>query len=643
MRARVSALLLLFAALFCLSRPVRAAEWQQPTPEELSMTSDPAAPNADAIYLYLEEKTDALAESRTTYVRLKILRDVARKYADVEIPTYTRECEIADVHGRTIHPDGTIFPLKGKPYRKTIVKTGYIQFRRTIFSLPNVETGSILEYSYKFRCVAGVSLVPRWTAQRREFIRNEHFSFHPVDATFLASSQYLPPGAKITFQHGRFELDLTNVPGIPEEEFEPPLDSISYRVRFYETRTPKPEDYWKQYGKNWSDAVDAYAASSPSIVAAANNWTIGAKTEQEKAEALYSAIMKLDNTEYSREHSAAENKAGGVKQIDTASDVLAVKRGNPSQLALLYLALVHATGLKAYAMKVADRDQAIFQPTYPSATQLDDTIVIVVVGGKEVFCDPGERYATFGHLHWRHSDVGGVRQQEGGSALAHTPLQKYTDNMDRHQADLALGTDGSVTGTATEILSGTRALQFRQMALETDEAALKRDWENEVKTELPLGPQLHADHFLGLDPQGESLVVRIAVSGSLGSSTGKRLFVPLSIFAAGRPNPFTSSHRETVIDMRYPFYERDEVVLHVPAGMVIETVSPNVRLELPNMAAYVTTVTHDGQTITFKRDFAMANAIYKPEEYDKLKGFLSDVSNKDREQAVLQIWTKASQ
>lgn len=45
------------AAAF-LALPGWAQKFQEPTQEELRMTSDPMAPGAPAVYLYFEEKTD---------------------------------------------------------------------------------------------------------------------------------------------------------------------------------------------------------------------------------------------------------------------------------------------------------------------------------------------------------------------------------------------------------------------------------------------------------------------------------------------------------------------------------------------------------------------------------------------------------
>jgi hypothetical protein len=62
-----------------------AADWQQPTPEELKMAAEPSAPNADAIYPYREDVTDNKNHMEAIYVRLKVFRDEGKKYGDVEI------------------------------------------------------------------------------------------------------------------------------------------------------------------------------------------------------------------------------------------------------------------------------------------------------------------------------------------------------------------------------------------------------------------------------------------------------------------------------------------------------------------------------------------------------------------------------
>jgi len=641
-------------SLFILPASAFAADWQQPTPEELKMTAEPSAPNADAIYLYREDVTDNKNHMEAIYVRLKVLRDEGKKYGDVEITGAGGYFQITDIQGRTIHSDGTIIPFTGKPYEKLLVKTKTLQYKAKVFSLPEVESGSILEYRYKLRYDDNRLVSPEWDVQHALFVRKAHFHYIPTDREVISSidkgsatssiaySQLLPKGSKVVENRGEFDLAVENVPALPREEYEPPMQAFAYRVRFYYTSKRSSQEFWNSYGKSWSHDIDRFASPSPAINDAAKELTSGVTTQDEKLTKLYDAVMKLDNTRYSREHSNDENRAEGVKHIKSAADVLALKRGSPDDLAMLFLALARAAGFHAEAMAVVNRDSDFFEQNYLDGDQFNDLIILVTVDGKERAFDPGERYATYGTLHWRHALAGGIRQQDGHTALVESPSLGYKDTIVQRLADLTLAPDGSITGSVTIICTGQHAMRWRQKALEGDDVALKKDFDDQLQTELPPGLIVQTDHFLGLSDENSNLMIRMKVTGSLGTATGKRIFLPLSIFSAGNRDPFTSSHREEPIDLQYPFLEKDQVTLHLPAGFQVESVPSDARVDLPQSAVYISHAAANGQTITFTRSYVLANMLYDAKEYDKLKGFFDDVSNKDHAQAVLRVASAAS-
>jgi Transglutaminase-like superfamily/Domain of Unknown Function with PDB structure (DUF3857) len=626
-----------------------AADWQQPTPDELKMTAEPAAPNADAIYLYREDVTDNKMHMEAVYVRMKILRDEGKKYADVELTGAGRDFQITDIQGRTIHSDGTVIPFTGKPYEKLLFKTKTRQYKAMVFSLPDVENGSLLEYRYKLRYNDNTYLQPEWSVQTALYTRKAHFAFTPTDREVLshvdkgnataqiAYSQMLPKDHKVVVTRGVYDLEVENIPALPREEYEPPMDAFAYRVRFYYTSVRTPQEYWNSFGKSWSHEVDKFASPSAAINDAAKELTSGATTQDEKLNKLYDAVMKLENTRYTREHSQDENRAEGIKHINSAADVLALKRGSPDELAMLFLALARAAGFHAEAMAVVKRNRDFFQQNYLNGNQLDDLIIFVTVDGKERAFDPGERYATYGTLQWTHTLAGGLRQQDGHIAITNSPGISYKDTIVHRMADITLASDGAVTGNATIILTGQSAMRWRQRALEGDQVELKKDFDDQLQPDLPPGIIIHTDHFLGLEEEGTNLLVRLNISGSLGTTTGKRIFLPLSIFAAGSRDPFASSHREEPIDLQYPYLEKDEVTLHLPAGFQVESVPTDTRVDLPQNAIYLSATKAADQTITYQRNLIMANILFTASEYDKLKGFFDDVSNKDRAQAVLHI------
>src|ERR1700761_9055593 len=93
-------LLFLLAALG--AAPLRAADWLPVTAEELQLTSEPKAPGAAAIYLYRQVDRNDYMSQESHYIRLKILKEEGRKYADIEI-TYTKGADnIRGIEARTI-------------------------------------------------------------------------------------------------------------------------------------------------------------------------------------------------------------------------------------------------------------------------------------------------------------------------------------------------------------------------------------------------------------------------------------------------------------------------------------------------------------------------------------------------------------
>src|SRR5271170_3977364 len=142
----------LLSALISLPAAIAHADqqWTPPTPEELSMTSQPQVPGASAVYLNREETTDDKLHMFSIYVRLKVLNELGKEFGNVELQ-YAHASEggsvtVEDIQGRTIHPDGTVIPFTGKPYDKLIEKTQGVKFLAKVFSMPDVTVGSIIEY-----------------------------------------------------------------------------------------------------------------------------------------------------------------------------------------------------------------------------------------------------------------------------------------------------------------------------------------------------------------------------------------------------------------------------------------------------------------------------------------------------------------
>jgi len=148
--ARVCAIALLMASGGLGSAGhARADEWKPITPEELKMTSVPESPGAPAVILYREvTKDDGRTPHEDTYIRIKILTDEGRKYANIEIPYFRDSGAVYGIRARTIRSDGSVVPFDGKALDQTIVKAKGVKYLAKTFTLPEVQAGAIIEYHY---------------------------------------------------------------------------------------------------------------------------------------------------------------------------------------------------------------------------------------------------------------------------------------------------------------------------------------------------------------------------------------------------------------------------------------------------------------------------------------------------------------
>ena len=613
------------------------------------MTSDPKAPGADAVYLYREERTDDALHYHSEYVRIKILTEKGKELATVRTPYEHRNFKVTDIQGRTIHSDGTAIPLKTKPSDLMDVKTKDFQLNTMVFTLPNVEVGSILEYRFQIRYDDDMVSSPTWDVQQPYYVHKAHYFFQPSPrleyitnghgdaANRLMYGVIGPKEVKIAADStGRYTYDISDVPPFPSDDWMPPLNSIHWRVEFYYTGYTSGGEFWQKEGKRWAKETDHFAAPSKALKEAVSKIVAPADTDAQKARKIYEEVMKLDNTDFTREKSSAERKAEKLKQIKDAEDVWNQKSGSSDNIALLFVALARAAGLHAYPMQVVNRNRALFDPNFLSLSQLDDYIAAVTLDGKDVLLDPGEKMCPFGALHWKHSYASGLRLTDNGPVGATTPNVPYTASTISRVANLSIDPSGNVKGTARFIFTGQEALHWRQLALKNDEAEVKKQFIESIHADLPDGVQAEFDHFLGLDEYNSNLMAFVTVSGGLGTATGKHFFLPEQFFEAHARHPFVAQDKRTTpIDVHYPRMESDNVTYHLPSEIAVEIPPAPGAISWPDHAVLKVSADAKGNDVTIARTAAFNFTLLPAKDYGDLHDFFQKVATADQQQLVL--------
>lgn len=639
------------------------------------MTSLPGYPGVAAVVLDREETTEDDLHVVHHYERIKVLTKEGEKYANVQLPFVTttgdsdydqNDKTLGEIQARTIHADGTIIPFTGKPYLKVLEKSKDVKVQERVFTLPDVEVGSILEYRYATRIADNMYEAPNWYIQGDLYVKSAHYKWYPTSQELTNSREQLintitwfpilPEGVKVERhdipQAGLspgprqyFEVVVKDVPPEIKEPYMPPIASFSYRVLFNFTAERTYAEWWKNEGKDWAKSMDSFADVNSTLRKETAAITEGATTDDQKLQKIYAAVMALENTRYSRQREQREDKASGEGKVKNAADVLSHKRGSSSQLTGLFVAMARAAGMKAYFMLVPDRSQEIFVASWLSFQQFDDTIAIVNVNGKEEYFDPGWRYTPYGHLAWQHTLVQGLREVDKGTEFGPTPGDEYKYSQTQRVANLNMDDKGQITGKIDLSFYGSPAVDWRHTALTGDDESLHHALQKYLGDMIPKSLQVKVDSVDGVQDYEQPLKVHYAVTGTLGVATGKRVIMPSDLFESGSTATFADEKRQEAVYFYYPHMVQDALRVNLPQRLAVEAIPASVRLDLPKREVYTFSVTQDASGFTTRRNHLLGELLVMPKDYAELRTFYSQFESKDQESVVLkpsQVTTAAA-
>lgn len=639
-----------------LAPAMHAQQWTAPTPEELSMTSLPAVPGADAIILNKEEIDDDDMHVSHHYMRIKVLTEKGLKYADVDIDfnkkTDSSGYTIGEFDARTVQPDGSVVPFTGKGMDKVLEKDAVNAYTRRAYALPAAKVGSILEYRYTIRRDDNWFASPSWSMQGDLYIKNEHYLWKPTDKELVGTSRggrenisqrltwakSLPAGTDV-IQHklptGRvtMEANVADVMPFANEQYMPPVYSSRYHVYFYYTPYYDAKDYWGTEIKYWNSDTNKFTGNNGTVSTVAHEAIAGATTDEDKARKLYAYVMTLENTDYTRERSSQEEK----KEIKSAEDVLKRKHGSATQIAMTYVAMARTVGLKADCMLLSDRSYLILDVNWQDIHQLTDTIAVVNYGGQDHYLDPGTRYTPFGHLSWEHTITGGIRQDNKNptTQFSLTPGEPYKYSHTSRVGDIIVAEDGAMSGKVILTFEGSPALHWRHVALKNDDTELKDRLKKEIESLLPGGADVAVESITNADNGELPLRVQASVKGHIGNSAGSRVMLPSVLFENNSRPHFPHEKRQQGVYFPYSEMQQDAVRYTLPASWAVESAPTGKTAQYEKLAAYSLNSTQKANTITLRRDFIMGDIYFEHDKYDALRKFFNDFEAIDHSTVII--------
>ncbi len=656
----------LFALGMCLLLPLAAAPLARAqelpnlpaiTPEDLTLKDNPASKGSAAMILYYAVDTDNRNGTETESFRIKVFQDEGRKYANVEIPYYDKLTQVEEIRARTIGPDGTIAEFTEQAYDREIVKAKKIRVNAKVLTLPNVQIGTIIEYSYRlhykekipdvFRHPAGYLIqetytypAAEWEIQRSLFVRHGHFTLHPVKGAEIQDFYVaLPTNAKRQkLNDGTFQIDIDNVPAYEEEEDSPPEQNVKIRANlFYVVGFFSENMYWSGVARRNAEAVDKFIGKSKAIQKEAARLVTGADSDEKKLRLIYDRVQQIRAVSYEASKTEKEMKQENLKENNSAEDVLTHGYAYANEINLLFVALARAAGFRAAPVAVSSRKLGFFMNGYPNERQLNAMVVLVRVGQGSVYLDPATRFCPYGLLPWDEADTGGVLEDSDHPALGSIPASKSKEAMVRREANLKLSADGGLSGRVVFLYFGQEALSERLEAIREDEAERRKGLEESLKTMLMQGATVKLVKVEGWEDSGVPLRAEFEVDiPNFAVPVGKRLILPVGVLHAHEKNPLATPRRTHSVYFGYPHESYEEVRMEMPAGIEVESLPTDTKTD-QGAVYYEFSSKKEGNTIQMMRTFRISGSLYPLAQYSKLSSFYDHVLEGDGRQAALRV------
>jgi len=622
--------------------------FQPVSPDELTMTSEPLAPGAPAIILYRQVDRDDNIHTphEDNYFRIKILTEEGRKYADIEVPFFKGSEDVVGVRGRTIKPDGSIADFDGKVFEKELVKGRGVKYLAKTFTLPDVQVGGIIEYTYTLDLKEHFIFDSHWILSHPLFTKKAQFSLKPYRGTYVQYSmrwswQSLPPGTvpPKEWPDHIVRMEASNIPAFQTEDYMPPPNELKSRVDFiYEEGLFDPDQtrFWKQIGKKRNDQLESFIGKRKAMEEAVAQIVSPNDSQEVKLRKIYDRVQQVRNTSYELRKTEQEEKREKEKKEENVEEVWKRGYGNGQQLTWLFLGLARAADFEAYGCWVSGRREYFFSPVTMQSAKLNSNVVLIKLNGKDAYFDPGGAFTPFGLLQWAETGVPGLRLDKDGGTWIQTTLPQASESRIERAGKLRLSDTGDLEGKLSVTYIGLEAMYHRLEERHADEVARKKFLEERVTSQIGMAAEAELTNTPDWTSSETPLVAEFNLKiPGWASNAGRRVVVPAAIFTAGEKGIFEHANRVHPVYFEYPHEKMDDISVELPPGWQVSSV-PAAQDQNGKAVVYSLRVEQSPGTVRLTRKLTIDVLMLEQKYYGALRNFFQAVRTGDGLQIVLQ-------
>ena len=643
-----------------------AADWPPISQEELAMADDPHNPGAAAIILRREVTTDDVKSVQVEYRRIKILNDEGKKYADIEIAYLDKSTKIEDVQARTTRPDGTSVEFRGQTFDRTVLKARKTRVQVKAFTLPDVQKGSIIEYSYTTRSreeapevlrnwrgyiFSDTVVVPsaEWVVQEELSTVRARFVVLPFkQISFFWSLKWIPEKIHpISQKDGSLVFEVQNIAGFRAEELGPPEYLVRSRILcYYVLGPPVSQSFWTFESSSTAKALEEFMGDPRKLKPFLEGIIRSEDPPEKQLRQLYSRVQRIRYLHMEQTRTQQEERRESIKENKNVKDILVRDYAYGNEINLAFIALARAAGFESALVRITSRDTTFFDPQLPLSNQLNSAVVWVRAGRKDYFLDPATKFCPFDLLPWEETSAQGIilhsttpsyplKSETQFAGVISTPNPVSSAAVIERTAALELSPDGGVSGSLAVRFVGQEALSRRLEAIDSDETSRKKALEEEIKNWLLPAATVELKSPANWEESDQPLRATFSLKiPEFAVPAGRRLLFRAGFFE-GSVKSFEAGTRKYDIYFPYLFQRKDEITWTLPAEYRIGILPEKRKLDTV-FGSYDMSVEAEANRIQCKRNF-ISEALYVPvSHYAAIRTHFNLVRQGDESQIVLE-------
>ncbi len=551
--------------------------------------------------------------------RIKILKDKDVSRGNVIIPfiSYGGRQFIDRVKGFTYNLDASGKVNESKLDKKNIfTKDLDKRISQITFTLPDVEKGSVIEYTFTLTSKDLMNDLIPWNFQMDIPVRYSHYEVETpdyMDYTYHIR-KILPVDIKKNEGNATTAFTMQNIPAIHDEPYMSATKDYQQHVEFqvsalhfpgYAERTLNTTwDQLNQQMLNYTDfgqQLNKKLLYTPGIDSALH----AAKDSLDVMNAIFNAVRASMDWD-------GRDSRGSAQGVKTAWEK---KKGNAGDINLILVDMLKEAGIDAYPILVSTRHHGAVQTQYPLLTQFNLVMAYVVIGGKQYVLNGADQYTpsyliphdvqyTFGYI---------IDPDKNGFVFLKGDEQNFQTSV---VLNGAINTEGKLKGTA-DIYNYDYSKVPRVRALQNGLERLKNIYFSRSYPNLTvdsLAVQGQANDSLPLD---ETLTFSVRLN-----KTGNYVLFSPNLFLGLETNPFTTDRRFSDIDFGYKQSYTINGSIRLPKGYKVESLPKNIRMSMPDTSIVMERIMQlDDRQLNYRMSILIKSPVYPVEDYPNLKEF----------------------